>query len=486
MSSAAAEPISDFSWPGSARPTDPVIEVEELTKVYHLWESPSARLKHALLGRVAPVMPPRIRERLQARLARYRNDFCALRDVSFRVERGHSVGIIGKNGSGKSTLLQMIAGTLRPTSGRVVVRGRVAALLELGSGFNPDFTGQENVLLNATLLGMSKAEIEQRYDEIITFADIGDFITQPVRTYSSGMIVRLAFSVAAHANADVLIVDEALAVGDVFFQQKCYRKIRQIIESGTTFLFVSHDFVAMQSICDTGVLLENGRKAFEGPADACAHRYMRDTYAVSVASQVEPAPSNNASAVESKPSLDLRQPVDANIRRVSDKIAESVAAIDILGTAGARHGEKWMEFLAVSLTDLSGQPLMSAAMGQEVYLSMLIRVNRGIANPEVAFRLIDRLGNTVFCTCNSSLRQRLGEFVAGSEFAVRFKIRLAVDVGHYTFTIETGKQAEDRPHIGIYFEIAEGVGPVQVFDPQPDKVRPFYGMAQLPCELEII
>jgi lipopolysaccharide transport system ATP-binding protein len=486
MSSAAVEHFSPVTHPKSAAVAPPIIEVEGVTKVYHLWESPLARLKVCVASQLASRLPAKARTALETKIAHHRHDFTALRDVSFRVERGESVGIIGKNGSGKSTLLQIIAGTLRPTSGRVTVRGRVAALLELGAGFNPEFSGEENVFLNAMLLGMSKAEIEERYDEILKFADIGEFIKQPVRTYSSGMTIRLAFSVAAHARAEIVIVDEALAVGDVFFQQKCYRKIREIIDSGTTFLFVSHDFVAMQSICRTGILLEDGSKAFEGPAAACAHRYMRDIYAVTVASLAEGSAASSMPVIESKPRLDLRLPVDANVRRADDKIAESIMALDLLGTAGARHGEKWMEFIAVSLTDLSGGPLMSAAIGQEVYLNMFVRVNRGIVNPEVVLRLIDRLGNTVFCTCNSSLKQQLGEFVAGSEFAVRFKFRLSVDVGHYTFTLETGKQAEDRPNMGIYFEIVEGVGPIQVFDPQPREVRPFYGMAQLPCEMELL
>jgi lipopolysaccharide transport system ATP-binding protein len=483
MSLAAVEPISKPS--GAVSVSDPVIEVEGITKVYHLWESPSARLKHAVISRLADVMPEKVRQTLQAKNARYRADFSALRDFSLRVERGQSVGIIGKNGSGKSTLLQIIAGTLRPTAGKVTVRGRVAALLELGSGFNPDFSGEENVLLNATLLGMTKAEIDQRYDEILRFADIGNFISQPVRTYSSGMIVRLAFSVAAHANAEILIVDEALAVGDIFFQQKCYRKIRQIIDSGTTFLFVSHDFIAMQSICQTGVLLEKGVKVFEGPADACAHRYMRESFAIPVPTKDKPVESEPVEPGVRKVELDLREPVGLDVRRADEKISQAAATIDLLPTARSRHGEKWMEFVAVSLTDLEGEPVMSVAMGEEVYLTMVVRVNRAIVNPEVAFRLIDRLGNLVFCTCNSSLRYDLGEFAAGSEFAIRFKTRLSVDVGHYTLTLETGKQADDRPNIGIYFEIVEGVGPIQVFDPHPDEVRPYYGMAQLPCEMEV-
>jgi hypothetical protein len=251
-------------------------------------------------------------------------------------------------------------------------------------------------------------------------------------------------------------------------------------------LFVSHDFIAMQSICQTGVLLEEGRKVFEGPADACAHRYMRETFAVPVPVTDGPTEATNGLPGERRVELDLSEPVGLDARRADEGIAKAVTSIDLLATARSRHGEKWMEFLAISLTDLEGEPVMSVAMGEEVYLTLLIRVNRGITNPEVAFRLIDRLGNLVFCTCNSSLRYDLGEFVAGSEFAIRFRTKLSVDVGHYTFTFETGKQAEDRPNIGVYFEIVEGVGPIQVFDPHPDEVRPYYGMAQLPCEMEVL
>jgi lipopolysaccharide transport system ATP-binding protein len=460
-----------------------IIEVTGLAKAYQRWHRPSSRLVYALIQQLARFAPETLGRKLLAARARYCQDFYALNGISFAVERGKSLGIIGRNGSGKSTLLQIIAGTLRPTSGTVRVRGRVAALLELGSGFNPDFTGEENVRLNAALLGMTRSEVEERYAEIVRFADIGDFIGQPVKTYSSGMTVRLAFSVAVHANADILIVDEALAVGDVFFQQKCYRKIREIMERGVTFIFVSHDHVALQNLCDRGIILDHGRITFEGPAEQCAHKYMRQAYGLSEENQGDASqPVVDLSLPESKRGRDYK--AVAQDKAVAQEQRDAIRAGNILHTAKARHGEKRIEFQAAAFTDRAGQPLATVAMCDEGYLSMIVRVNEGIKDPEVALRLIDRLGNTVFCTCNSSLRQQFGELHAGDELGVRFRIKFSVDPGHYTFTLETGKRASNRPHIGIYFDVVEGVGPIQVYDPAPDEIRPFYGMAQLPCEME--
>lgn len=458
---------------------DLIIEVSGVVKAYQRWHRPSSRLVYALFQQLARFAPGTLRGKLLAARTRYCQDFYALNGISFAVGRGKSLGIIGKNGSGKSTLLQIIAGTLRPTSGTVNVRGRVAALLELGSGFNPDFTGEENVRLNAALLGMTRKEIEERYPEIVRFADIGDFIGQPVKTYSSGMLVRLAFSVAVHADADILIVDEALAVGDVFFQQKCYRKIREIMERGVTFLFVSHDHVALQNLCDRGIILDHGRITFEGPAEQCAHKYMRQAYCLSDETQ------GDADTFQPVVDLSLPEPKHGREHRaVAGQKRATIRAGNILHTAKARHGEKRMEFQAAAFTDKAGRPLATIAMCDEGYLSLIVRINEGINDPEVALRLIDRLGNAVFCTCNSSLRQQFGELHAGDELGIRFKITFSVDPGHYTFTLETGKQASDRPNMGIYFDVVEGVGPIQVYDPAPEEVRPFYGIAQLPCEME--
>ena len=190
-------------------------------------------------------------------------------NVSFEVKKGETVGIIGRNGSGKSTLLQMICGTLNPTSGSIQTNGRIAALLELGSGFNPEFTGRENVYMNASVLGLSKEEIDARFDDIAAFADIGDFIEQPVKTYSSGMMVRLAFAVIAHVDADILVIDEALSVGDAFFTQKCMRFLRNFMETGTV-LFVSHDTGSIKNLCNYAVWLEKGQVMQEGlPKEVC-------------------------------------------------------------------------------------------------------------------------------------------------------------------------------------------------------------------------
>ena len=233
-----------------------VIRVDHLSKCYQIYNSPHDRLKQ--------FVAPRLRRVLGRPPVSYFREFWALRDVSFNVGRGETVGIIGRNGSGKSTLLQMICGTLMPTSGTVETHGRVAALLELGAGFNPEFTGRENVFLNAMVLGLNQAEIEARFDDIAAFADIGQFIEQPVKHYSSGMYARLAFAVAINVDPDILVVDEALAVGDEPFQRKCFARIDAIKNRGATILFVSHSGAAIINLCDRAVLLNAGERLYTG------------------------------------------------------------------------------------------------------------------------------------------------------------------------------------------------------------------------------
>lgn len=235
------------------------IRVRGIGKTYPVFDKPHERLLQLLL-------PGR---------ARHGQQFQALADVSFDVRRGEAVGIIGRNGSGKSTLLQIVCGTLQPTAGSVEVSGRVAALLELGAGFNPEFTGRENVFLNGSVLGLSRSEIESRLERILAFAEIDEHIDQPVKTYSSGMFVRLAFAVAAHCDPDILIVDEALAVGDVYFQRKCYRRIEELREIGCTLLLVTHSMGSLVQQCDRGVLLEHGRMLFDGDCNQAVTTYMK-------------------------------------------------------------------------------------------------------------------------------------------------------------------------------------------------------------------
>jgi lipopolysaccharide transport system ATP-binding protein len=241
-------------------PTDDVvISVRNVGKMYRIYDRPQDRLKHMLLWRFG---------------RHYGREFWALRNVSFEVRRGETVGIIGRNGSGKSTLLQIIAGTLAPTEGEVQVKGRVAALLELGSGFNPEFTGRENVYLNGAILGLSREEIDARFDDIVAFADIGEFIDQPVKFYSSGMVVRLAFAVQVHAPKEVLIVDEALAVGDAAFQRKCMRSLEQFQKDGGTVLLVSHDTQTIVRQCSSCIFLHQGNVVTTGPSKIVTDIYL--------------------------------------------------------------------------------------------------------------------------------------------------------------------------------------------------------------------
>lgn len=258
LPSPPAQSESGTAVPQAVPSSELAIQIQDVGKVYHIYDRPEDRLKQMFLWRFG---------------RHYGRDFWALRHISFEVPKGETFGIIGRNGSGKSTLLQIIAGTLHPTEGQVSVNGRIAALLELGSGFNPEFTGRDNVYMNGAILGLSRAEMDARIGEIIAFADIGEFIDQPTKTYSSGMVVRLAFAVQATVDPDILIVDEALAVGDMYFQSKCMARISQLQRSGTTILFVSHSLQTVKSLCQQAVLLDHGLMKAIGPVDAVADIY---------------------------------------------------------------------------------------------------------------------------------------------------------------------------------------------------------------------
>lgn len=253
----------------------PVIVANSLSKSYRIWTDPAQRLLGPVLAEAAGWLPGPMGAALQRRAHAAYRDFYALQDVSFEVRRGEAIGIVGRNGAGKSTLLQLIAGTLQPSTGTITVQGRVAALLELGAGFNPEFTGRENVFLSGAILGVSRPEMEVRFDSVAAFADIGDFIDQPVKTYSSGMMMRLAFAVNTCVDPEILIVDEALSVGDAPFQAKCFRRLRQLIDQGVSLLFVSHDLGTVRSICSRALWLKNGRPKQWGDAKEVAKHYER-------------------------------------------------------------------------------------------------------------------------------------------------------------------------------------------------------------------
>jgi lipopolysaccharide transport system ATP-binding protein len=255
---------------------DFVIEASNLSKRYEIYQAPRDRLKQMVfprLHRAANGVGTALRMTTPRPARDWFREFWALRDVSFQVRRGETFGVIGRNGSGKSTLLQILAGTLTQTHGTARIQGRVAALLELGSGFNPEFSGRDNVFLNGRILGLTQREIADRYDQIVEFADIGEFIDQPVKTYSSGMFVRLAFAVQAHTDASVVIIDEALAVGDVFFRQKCYARLEQLRSAGAAILLASHAMPEVEQFCERAILLDHGEQAFTGPATEATKRY---------------------------------------------------------------------------------------------------------------------------------------------------------------------------------------------------------------------
>jgi len=268
--------------------TPPALVLTGIEKQYRRWATPGSRLWVPLLyrfshlfRRVWPALSERLRQRASLRIHTHQ----ALHSINFSLHRGDALGIIGHNGSGKSTLLQIVAGVLQPSAGTVKVNGKVAALLELGSGFNPEMTGRENIRVNAAILGLTRAQVRERMDEIIAFADIGDYIDEPVKTYSSGMALRLAFAVQVHTDPDILIVDEALAVGDAAFQAKAMARIDEILARGTTLLFVGHDLNAVKAFCHRAMLLEQGRIVREGLPDEVITDYLHRTHKKALAAQ---------------------------------------------------------------------------------------------------------------------------------------------------------------------------------------------------------
>lgn len=355
---------------------DAAIVVADVAKCYPIYARPQDRLKQALL--------PRVARALGMRPANHFREFWALRDVSFRVARGETVGIVGRNGSGKSTLLQIVCGTLAPTHGSVGTSGRVGALLELGSGFNPEFTGRENVYMNGAILGMDRAEVDAKFKAIAAFADIGDFIDQPVKTYSSGMYVRLAFAVIAHADADVLVVDEALSVGDVFFSQKCMRFLREFQKHGTV-LFVSHSAGAVTNLCDRALWLDGGRLVMDGPAKEVCEAYHASTYGVAppaVAAEARPA-SVAVAAVAGDDADDAG--LDASRMRVFAFDPER-----------AGFGDGRVDVRAVRCEDPAGRPLLQVSGGEVVRLVVEAEARAPVDSAIVGFFLKDRLGQRLF------------------------------------------------------------------------------------------
>ena len=414
-----------------------------MSKSYAIYASPGDRLKElATFQRMS-----------------FHKDFWALTDISFEIERGETFCIVGQNGSGKSTLLQMVAGILRPTSGTVAVQGRVAALLELGAGFNPEFNGRDNVYLNGSILGLSTKQIDRRYKEIEAFAEIGDFINQPVKTYSSGMVVRLAFAVAINVDPEVLLVDEALAVGDQYFRHRCMRKVHELRSQGTTILFVSHSAGDVKAIGDRVMWLDRGRIVDIGDTDRVVEKYLaamveKDTAYLGL-KHSQPAP---------------------------EWMAEAPGPVEIVNTIpniDHRYGNGRASVLGIAVSDPNGKPLALLQPNSKIVVRISVRAHEYIATPIVGFTLRNHLGIDFAATNTSREDYELSPMRRGDVYTVDFHVDLP-ELYPESFSFSPaiadgtlmGHQMCDWIDNAISLQMTHGEGQV-------------YGYLHLPCKVEV-
>lgn len=413
--------------------TEYAIEVNGLSKCYQIYDKPSDRLKQMLM-----------RGRKQ-----YYKEFWALKDVSFKIKKGETVGIIGRNGSGKSTLLQMICGTLNPTGGEVKVNGRVAALLELGAGFNPEFSGVENVYMAASLYGLSKEEVDQRFDAIATFADIGDHIHQAVKTYSSGMYVRLAFAVIAHVDAEILVIDEALAVGDVFFTQKCMSFLRRFQEKGTV-IFVTHDTSSVLALCNSGMLLNKGHLMACSDAKSVCEAYLNDYYDLNRETQTQD--DSVLPIGQHKPIQDFADCRKEILETSTIRTDLECTIFDVKAETTAVSGQ--VKVIDVHFVDMQAQPIKWFNGGELVKLRIIFENQIELRRPIVGFLVKDKLGqalfgdNTYITYADQDYKLKANETCKAS-FTFRMPVMPA---GDYTLgvAVASGTQQEHIMHTWVH------------------------------------
>lgn len=365
------------------------------------------------------------------------NEFFALRDINLDIPKGQTVGIIGRNGSGKSTMLQIIAGTLTPTTGEVVVKGRVSALLELGSGFNPEFTGRQNVFFNGRLLGLSQNEINSKFDDIAGFADIGDFIDQPVKTYSSGMFVRLAFAVAVNVDPEVLIVDEALAVGDIVFQHRCMRRMRALMDSGVTTLFVSHDSGAIKTLCNSVIMIHDGQIYTKGAPNDVTITYLKLLTDLEL----------GISATESKQTQQEEKfNKDTTIARRGSGKAK-IETVKMLNHLGEDAGE----------TPVFG-------FNEEVTLVVEIKANQKLLSCILGFYICDKNGNEIIGTNTFEENVKIDKLEFRQRVVVNFKFKLPLRPASYSLTVAGAENNE-----ALTFDWIDNAMVFQVLPPKTGK-----------------
>lgn len=404
------------------------IEVADVTKVYRLYEKPIDRLK----------------ESMSISHKNYHRDFYALNSLSFQVKKGETVGIIGTNGSGKSTILKIITGVLTPTTGAVKVNGKISALLELGAGFNMDYTGIENIYMNGTMMGYTKKEMDAKLQEILDFAEIGDFVYQPVKTYSSGMFVRLAFALAINVDPEILIVDEALSVGDVFFQSKCYRRMEEIRQKGTTILMVTHDMGSIIKYCDRVVLLNKGEFIAEGPAGRVV-----DMYKKILAGQLEALKEELEQERQSGNSREAR-PVEKTVQG-TEQGRQAVEMSDFSGGMGldsrlmkdqltinsdrTEYGDGRAEIVDLGLLDQKGNVTNLLLKGEMFTIRERIHFNADIEAPIFTYTIKDKKGTELTGTNTMFESADVEPVKSGDEYVVEFTQKMTLQGGEYLLSM---------------------------------------------------
>ncbi len=417
-----------------------VIEVNKLTKIYKLYNSPKDRL----------------REIISLNDKKFHHEFYALNDVSFNVEKGQTIGIIGQNGSGKSTLLKIICGVLRPTSGSVRANGRIAALLELGAGFNPEFTGRENVYMNGALMGFSREEMVRRFPDIEKFAEIGEFIDQPVKTYSSGMFVRLAFAVAINIDPEILIVDEALSVGDALFQARCFARFREFKEKGVTIVFVTHSLDLVTTHCNQAILLDHGTLVEQGMPKAVVDKYNR--------------------LLTSRGRITFTSNTRKNDQIISQQISPS-KEIEWQGLFKVnpnedQYGTKKAEILEAGIFTPNHEPVQILERNQQYLIKVKVRHNDHMPAAIIAYSIKDPKG-TILCGTNTLYQDvKIGNFEKGDVILVTFRQQIRINPGEYLLSIGAAAYEEgeyvvyDRRFDYMVIQIIAVQSRVGLFDPE--------------------
>ena len=405
-----------------------VIEINSISKCYFLYNKPQDRLKQMIFrGR-----------------RKYYTEFWALNNLSFNVKKGECLGIIGRNGAGMSTLLQIISGIITPTSGSINIKGKVAALLELGTGFNPEFTGKENVFLNGSILGLSQDEITALYDDILAFADIGDFINQPVKTYSSGMLVRLAFAVAVHVDPEILIIDEALSVGDAKFQAKCFRKFQDFRDQKKTILFVTHATEQIVRHCDYAMLIEGGTLKEQGDPLDVTNKYL------SLIFDTKPSEKNkkNGDSASQKTSAEKKQETDDILKVFLEDKSSNDNCLSRPGYNKSEHrwGDRNAEIIDYMLCDETKWHINHFNSGAKADIYFKVKFNQDIAKPVYGLTVKTPDGITVYGSNSNDLSNSLlaKPQKSGDIIAVKFSLNLNLNAGHFLVSLGVAEETNDN------------------------------------------